>query len=162
MVPAGNPLSLASAADLSGVLVAKREQGAGTRVLLEQLLIAEGVPPHSVAGPELHSHLEVALAVTAGIADAGLGLRANVPELGLEFVPLVWESYDIALPGAALGAARPLITALRDPEVQESITLLGRLRPGEHGHTHTPLTCHQMTACEPPSRVGRPAARPAR
>jgi len=125
VVPAGNPLGLASAADLSGILVAQREQGAGTRVLLEQLLIAEGVPPHSVAGPELHSHLEVALAVTAGIADAGLGLRANVPELGLEFVPLAWESYDIALSGAALGAARPLITALRDPEVQESITLLG-------------------------------------
>lgn len=125
LVPAGNPAGLTTAADLAGVLVARREQGAGTRVLLDQLLIAEGIAPQAVAGPELHSHLEVALAVTAGTADAGLGLRANVLELGLDFVPLTWESYDIALGGAVLGAARPLITALRDPELQESITRLG-------------------------------------
>jgi molybdate-binding protein len=125
LVPAGNPAGLAGAADLAGVRVARREQGAGTRVLLEQLLIASGISPQDVAGPELPSHLEVALAVTAGIADAGLGLRANVADLGLEFVPLTWESYDIAVGGAALGAVRPLITALRDPEVQESILRLG-------------------------------------
>lgn len=125
LVPAGNPRGVTTIAELAGLLVAKREPGAGTRVLLEQLLIADRISPQDVAGPELRSHLEIALAIASGIADAGLGLRARVAELGLEFIPLTWESYDIALGGGALGAARPLITALRDPAVRESITRLG-------------------------------------
>ncbi|MGH4016610.1 MAG: substrate-binding domain-containing protein [Pseudonocardiaceae bacterium] len=104
---------------------AKREVGAGTRVLLDQLLTARGIASHDVAGPELRSHLEIALAVASGIADVGLGLRAAATDLDLDFIPLIWEPYDIALGGDALGAARPLITALRDSQVQASISNLG-------------------------------------
>jgi len=53
-------------------------------VLLDQLLIAAGADPHTVTGPELTSHLEVALAVASGIADTALGLRATITDLGLE------------------------------------------------------------------------------
>ncbi|MDN5747177.1 MAG: hypothetical protein L0H64_01385 [Pseudonocardia sp.] len=28
--------------------------------------------------------------------DAGLGLRAGADDLGLDFIPLTWEHYDIA------------------------------------------------------------------
>lgn len=125
IVPAGNPHRITGPADLTGRLVARREPGAGTRVLLDQLLIAADTTPDTVAGPELTSHLEIALAVASGIADAALGLRANLAELGLEFIPLAWESYDIALPAAALGAARPMITAVTDPDVQAAIATLG-------------------------------------
>ncbi|OLF14615.1 helix-turn-helix transcriptional regulator [Actinophytocola xanthii] len=125
LVPAGNPKGITGPADLAHSLVARREPGAGTRVLLEQLLISHGVRPADVAGPELGSHLEVALAVAAGIADAGLGPRAGTAGLGLDFVPLVWESFDLALGGAALGAARPLLTAVREPEVRTAIEELG-------------------------------------
>ncbi|HEY6422895.1 MAG TPA: substrate-binding domain-containing protein [Pseudonocardiaceae bacterium] len=124
-MPPGNPRGAATPADLAGLRVAKREVGAGTRVLLDQLLTATGIAPHEVAGPELHSHLEVALAVAAGIADIGLGLRAAANDLDLSFIPLTWEPYDIALSGDALGAAAPLVTALRAPEVQASISSLG-------------------------------------
>jgi PBP superfamily domain len=109
----------ASTPGLAFDFVARRRIGAGRE------LIADKIAPYDVAGPELHSHLEIALAVASGIADAGLGLRAGVADLGLEFIPLTWESYDIALGGAAHGAARPLITALHDPAVQESILRLG-------------------------------------
>lgn len=125
IVPAGNPHQIAGPADLPGRLVARREPGAGTRVLLDQLLIAAGVAPPTVSGPELGSHLEIALAVASGIADTGLGLRVPVTDLGLDFIPLAWESYDIALPGTALGAVRSLITAVTDPSVQAAIAALG-------------------------------------
>lgn len=82
------------------------------------------IAPHDVAGPELGSHLGIALALASGIADVGLGLRAGVADLGLDFIPLTWESYDITLGGAALGAARPIITALRDRAVRASILRL--------------------------------------
>lgn len=125
LVPPGNPRGAATPADLAGLRVAKREVGAGTRVLLDQLLTATGIAPHDVAGPELHSHLEIALAVAAGVADVGLGLRAAANDLDLDFIPLTWEPYDIALGADALGAARPLITALRAPDIQASISHLG-------------------------------------
>lgn len=125
IVPAGNPRGLVSAAGLGGLRVARREQGAGTRVLLDQLLLAAGTAPHDVAGPELSSHVEIAFAVASGIADAGVGVRAGLTDLGLEFVPLLWEPYEIALGRGALGAARPLIDVLRDPAFRQSITDLG-------------------------------------
>ncbi len=77
IVPAGNPHHITGSADLVGRLVARREPGAGTRVLLDQLLIATGTSPHTIHGPQLGSHLEIALAVASGIADAALGLRAS-------------------------------------------------------------------------------------
>ena len=125
LVAPGNPRGVVTPADLAGLRVAKREVGAGTRVLLDQLLSAHGIAPDGVAGLKLRSHLEVALAVASGIADVGLGVRAAANDLELDFIPLIWEAYDIALGADALGAARPLITALRAPEVQASISRLG-------------------------------------
>ena len=46
-------------------------------------------------------------------------------ELELDFVPLVWESYDIALGGDTLGVAQPLIAALRDRTVRAAVERLG-------------------------------------
>jgi molybdate-binding protein len=125
LVAPGNPCGATTPADLAGLRVAKRQVGAGTRVLLDQLLTDAGIAPHHVAGPELHSHLEIALAVAVGIADVGLGLRAAANDLNLDFIPLTWEPYDIALSEDALGAIRPLITALCAPDVQASISNLG-------------------------------------
>jgi putative molybdopterin biosynthesis protein len=125
LVPPGNPNRITTAGDLRDVRVAKREFGAGTRVLLDRVLIDAGIAPHAVPGPESASHLEVALAIASGVADAGLGLRAAAAALDLDFIPLVWEQYDIALPADALGAAQPLIAALRSPAIQRRITGLG-------------------------------------
>lgn len=125
IVPAGNPHRITGPADLTGRLVARREPGAGARVLLDQLLIGAGTNPYTVHGPELGSHLEITLAVASGIADAALGLRASIDELGCAFVPLVWESYDVALGGTALGTARPLIAACTDLDFRTAVEALG-------------------------------------
>jgi putative molybdopterin biosynthesis protein len=65
------------------------------------------------------------MSVASGQADAGLGVRAAATALDLGFVPVVWEDFDIVLSGDALPAAEPLISALRDPDVQSSIHALG-------------------------------------
>ena len=52
-------------------------------------------------------------------------MRAAASALGLGFVPVTWEDFDVVLSGDALPAAEPLIAALRDPAVQASIDTLG-------------------------------------
>ncbi|MGH2930975.1 MAG: substrate-binding domain-containing protein, partial [Solirubrobacteraceae bacterium] len=54
-----------------------------------------------------------------------VGVRAAAAALGLDFLPLVWEEYDIVLPGEALAAAASLIDALLDPGLRASIEGLG-------------------------------------
>ena len=83
------------------------------------------IAPESVPGPVCASHLEVALAIASGVADVGVGVRAAAQALDLEFIPLVWEQYDVVLPGDSVSAAAPLITALRTPAVRSSIEQLG-------------------------------------
>jgi putative molybdopterin biosynthesis protein len=111
--------------DLVGRRVARRQPGTGTRVLFDRLLIDAGQDPTTLRGPEFGSHLEVALAVATGTVDAGLGVRSAAAALDLSFVPIQWEDYDLVLPGNALDAAAPLITALRNPDVRSAVDALG-------------------------------------
>ncbi|HEY6277812.1 MAG TPA: helix-turn-helix transcriptional regulator [Streptosporangiaceae bacterium] len=125
LTPEGNPGHITGPADLRTLRIARRPYGAGTRVLLDQLLTEAGIAPASVTGPEAGSHLEVAMSVASGQADTGLGVRAAATALDLGFVPVIWEDFDIVLSGDSLPAAEPLICALRDPAVQAPITALG-------------------------------------
>lgn len=125
LAPEGNPAGITAIAQLQGLRVARRQFGTGTRVLLDQLLAGSGVPPGAVTGPEAASHLEVALAIASGQADAGLGVRAAATALDLSFTPVAWEDFDIVLSADALAAAEPLIAALRDPAVQSAVDSLG-------------------------------------
>ncbi|HWE32577.1 MAG TPA: substrate-binding domain-containing protein [Solirubrobacteraceae bacterium] len=152
LVPPGNPREITGARDLRRARVAKREFGAGTRVLLDRVLQDANIAPESVPGPETTSHLEVALAVASGVVDVGLGVRAAATALELDFIPLVWEEYDIALPGDALGAAQPLVTALRTPAVRRSITQLGGYDTARAGE----ITALADSAASGDVRAGQP------
>ena len=125
LTPEGNPDHITGPGDLRALQIARRPFGTGTRVLLDRLLADAGIAPTSITGPEAASHLEVAMSVASGQADAGLGVRAAATALGLGFVPVTWEDFDIVLTGDALPAAEPLIAALRDPAVQSSVDTLG-------------------------------------
>jgi molybdate-binding protein len=125
IVAPGNPAGIAGVGDLAHRRVAVRRPGTGTRVLLDRLLIAAGRDPDGLRGPQVDTHLEVALAVATGTVDTGLGVRAAATDLGLDFLPLAWEDYDIALPVAALDTAAPLVTALHTPALRAAITALG-------------------------------------
>lgn len=96
MLAPGNPLGLATLADLSRARFVNRQAGSGTRLLTEHLLSAQGVDPATIPGffePAEDSHLAVAAAIACGAADAGLGIEAAARQFGLDFLPLIDEDY---------------------------------------------------------------------
>jgi molybdate-binding protein len=125
LIPAGRPDHITDPGDLRALRIARRPFGTGTRVLLDRLLADAGIAPASVTGPEVASHLEVAISVASGQADTGLGVRAAATALDLGFVPVAWEDFDVVLSGDTLAAAEPLIAVLRTAAVQSSIDALG-------------------------------------
>jgi len=83
----------------TGLRFANRNAGSGTRVWLEARLRSLGIDGAAIQGfeTELRTHREVALAVAAGTADVGLGIRAAAEEHGLDFTPLFHERYDLVM-----------------------------------------------------------------
>ena len=97
----GNPLDLRSIADLArpGMRIVNREPGSGARLVLDQALAELKIVPRRIAGyaRELSGHLEVAAAIAAGEAEAGLTLRVAAEAFGLGFVPVREERYDLVI-----------------------------------------------------------------
>lgn len=102
IVPAGNPHGLRGLADVAaqGVRFVNRQRGAGTRLLLDYHLGQLAIAPEQVVGyeQEEYTHLAVAAAVASGRAGCGLGIPAAAQALGLGFVPLFQERYDLVVP----------------------------------------------------------------
>jgi len=100
-VQRGNPLGVRGIADLAepGVCIVNREAGAGARLVLDQGLAELKIAPRRIAGyaRELGGHLEVAAAIAAGEADAGLTLRVAAEAFGLDFVTVREERYDVVI-----------------------------------------------------------------
>ncbi len=108
MVKRGNPLGIKGLEDLvrpeasREVRFVNRQRGAGTRILLDYELSKRGISPDAIQGynQEEYTHLGVAAAVASGRADCGLGIPAAAQSLGLDFVPLFRETYQLVIPAA--------------------------------------------------------------
>lgn len=102
MVPPGNPQGIHSIKDLAreDVVFINRQRGSGTRVLLDRRLAEEGVRPQVIRGyeDEEYTHMNVAAAVLSGRAGAGFGVKAAAAALGLDFIPVGVEEYDLIIP----------------------------------------------------------------
>ncbi len=102
MVAPGNPKNIYGLNDLirPEVRFVNRQRGAGTRVLLDYHLNLLGIDPSLIRGynQEEYTHLGVAAAVASGRADCGLGIPAAAQALGLDFIPLFHERYDLVIP----------------------------------------------------------------
>lgn len=125
LLPAGNPRGVDDVADAGRLRVARRFRGTGTRALLDRLMLDAGVAPESLQGPEVALHLDVAIAVATGEADVGLGLRSAANTLGLEFLPVLAEPFQIATSASEAGGLQPMLSALGDPALRASIAGLG-------------------------------------
>jgi putative molybdopterin biosynthesis protein len=116
LVRAGNPKGIASVADLarSDVRLINREPGSGSRMLLDERLAGEGVSPGDVAGygTAARSHFAVGEGIAAGIADAGVAIRAAGAAFGLQVIPLRVERYELVVPDHLLD--HPAVGALLD------------------------------------------------
>lgn len=85
---------------LRGLRLARRQPLAGTQRLLERLLVAARLSGADLLDGGRHdTHLELALAVRRGEADAGLGIELAAARCGLAFTPLVEEHWQLAIPG---------------------------------------------------------------
>lgn len=84
-----------------GLRFAIRQPGSGTYRLTETLLERAGcsVDQLDTVGP-FSSHLEVALAVAHGTADAGLVIQVAAELTRQVYVPLLEETYRLAIPAA--------------------------------------------------------------
>ena len=77
-----------------GAIMVNRNQGSGTRVLIDRLLA--GARPQGYWN-QPNSHNAVAAAVAQGRADWGVAIRPVAEALGLGFLPLADEHYDFAV-----------------------------------------------------------------
>ena len=97
----GNPKHLQGLADVlaTGAQMAVRQPGAGAQMLLDVLLRRASaghkdlrrLEPPCLTGPDL------AAAIRTGKADCGIATRAAAKSAGLDFVPLLWENFDLLM-----------------------------------------------------------------
>jgi molybdate-binding protein len=131
VVQPGNPRRLARGADLAqpGITVVNREEGAGSRLLLESTLREDCVPFATVQGFTriVHSHTEVAQEIAAGRADAGVSSACVAAAYGLGFVPLREVRYDLAVLKEYLHhePVRQLLGTLDHRWVRSQLSMLG-------------------------------------
>jgi putative molybdopterin biosynthesis protein len=96
-----------------GLRLVNRERGAEARRVLDREAARLGIAPETLAGygTRVTGHLQVAAAITAGLADTGVASEPAALAYGLAFLPLAAERFDLVIP--ARQAASREVQALR-------------------------------------------------
>ncbi|WP_303965305.1 helix-turn-helix transcriptional regulator [Sporosarcina ureae] len=96
-----NPKQLQNWSDLdrADVRLVNREKGSGARVLLDEQLRLAGITGRSIAGydDEELNHMAIATRIASGQADVGVGIEKTARLIGVDFIPLIQEQYDLVL-----------------------------------------------------------------
>ena len=105
-------------------MMVNRNQGSGTRILIDRLL--EGSQPAGYA-VQARNHNAVAAAVLQRRADWGVAIETVARQGGLGFLPIGDEHYDFIVPGARIDrpAVRAFKELLGDTEVRAQLASLG-------------------------------------
>ncbi|AOY91610.1 LysR family transcriptional regulator [Cupriavidus sp. USMAA2-4] len=148
-VEAGNPRRIVGLEDLCrpGVRFVNRQEGSGTRLLLDLLLQARGIAPARIDGYRNgeFTHAAVAAYIGSGMADVGFGVETAARRFGLGFVPVLKERYFFAIEQKMLQtpALARAVSALRSDSFRERVDAL----PGYDATlTGTVLTLEQAFA----------------
>jgi molybdate transport repressor ModE-like protein len=114
-VAKGNPKRVTGLDDLvrPDIRFVNRQQGSGTRVLLELLLADRALDPGAISGFDSaeFTHAAVAAFVASGMADVSFGVETAARRFDLDFIPICRERYFLACDRAALDT--PLLQAAR-------------------------------------------------
>ena len=83
-----------------GLRVVNREPGSEARQVLDRELLRLGLEPGALPGYDTRAggHLQVAAAIAAGLAEAGVSAEPAALAYGLPFVPLADERFDLVIP----------------------------------------------------------------
>jgi putative molybdopterin biosynthesis protein len=128
-----------------GLRVVNREPGSEARSVLDRELASLGIDAGQLPGygTRATGHLQVAAAVSAGLADAGVASEPAALTYGLAFIPLAAERFDLVIP-ANLAGSREVQSLVK---VLSSRWLLDQLAslPG-----YDAATCGEHVATLPP------------
>jgi len=139
MVQKGNPKGIRELRDLSRekIRFINRQAGSGTRVLLDYELKRMGLDPASIQGynREEFTHMGVAVSISSGLSDVGLGVRSAANALGLEFVPVGREQYDLLFLRGFLDSEKgqKLLEVIRSDDFRRAVERLGGYDAGASG-----------------------------
>jgi putative molybdopterin biosynthesis protein len=131
LVPSGNPKAIGSLKDLvrKDIRFVNRQPGSGTRVLLDYELQKLRIDPFLIQGYEREefTHMAVGVAVASGLADAALGVRAAAHALGLHFIPVADEQYDLLGLKSFFASERGvrLMEVIRSDSLKTAVASLG-------------------------------------
>jgi putative molybdopterin biosynthesis protein len=140
IVPKGNPKNITGIQDLltEGFRFINRQAGSGTRVLLDYELERHNLDPDAIQGydQDEYTHMAVAVAVLSGKVDTGLGIKSAAKALGLDFVPLVEERYDLLIPGEMFDTPmiQAVLAVINTPLFRQTVEGLGGYSTRETGN----------------------------
>ena len=99
LVAPGNPLAIRRLTDLKGRRFMPRQPEAGTYVLFETLRQQAHMAESDLKliQPPARSQTDIALAVSEGKADGGIGLACMARQFKLDFMPLMRERFDVVV-----------------------------------------------------------------
>ena len=99
IVAKNNPQKISNIEDLcrNDVSFINRQEGSGTRVLLDNYLSKLNISASSINGyrRKCNTHFDVGINVLTGNADVGIGIEAIAQCFNLDFIPLKEERYDL-------------------------------------------------------------------
>jgi len=140
MVAQDNPKGIKTIHDLfaSDSSFINRQAGSGTRVLLDYELDRNQLNGEEIRGyAEVeYTHMAVAVAVLSAKVDVGLGIKSAANALGLDFVPLVEERYDLLIPGElwATPMIQAVLAVINTPLFQQRVEGMGGYSTRETGN----------------------------
>jgi len=138
-VKKGNPKNIKSLQDLTrkDVNFVNRQQGSGTRILLDFLLDKQQIDQKSINGYayELTTHTLVAASVLDERYDAGLGVKSVASLYDLDFIEIANEEYDFLIhrDTLKLDSYKQFIQVLHSIEFKAKLEKLGGYKTSNIG-----------------------------
>jgi len=106
----------------------ERQEGAGSQRFLRELISQHDLDPadRRITG-RAGTEREAASLIAMGQADVGPGVRAAAAEFGLDFVPIGWEAFDVAMHRGIFfrNLFQRLLDYLRSSECRRQANMLG-------------------------------------
>jgi putative molybdopterin biosynthesis protein len=128
----------------NGLRLVNREPGAEARSLLDRTLADAGIEGSQLPGYHTRAagHLDVAAAVAAGLADAGIASEPAARAYDLGFIPLAAERFDLVIPAGQISTreVQGLLKVLSSAWLLDQLAGLPGYDPGRCGERIATLT----------------------